>query len=88
MTAHSNRSRRNPTPGRNPKPAEIAQAREEAELTQTQAGALIYAPLRTWQDWEGGKARMPPAAWEYFCLLISSRAVMAARDEWLMSGGF
>lgn len=88
MTAHPNRSRRTPSPGRNPAPAEIAQAREEAELTQAQAGALIYAPMRTWQDWERGVARMSPAAWEYFCLLISSQAVRNVRDEWLITGGF
>lgn len=81
MTAHPNRSRRKDAPGRNPTPAEIAQAREEAELTQTEAAALIYATLRTWQDWEGGRRRMHPALWEYWCLLISAGRVRQARLE-------
>lgn len=88
MSSHPNRSRRAHSPGRNPKPAQIAQAREEAELTQTQAGALIYAPLRTWQDWEHGQRRMPPAVWEYWCLLIAEPAVRERREEWLAAGGF
>jgi|GEM_PF-1236086 len=79
MTSHPNRSRRRKAPGRNPTPAEIAQTREEAELTQTQAAALIYRTLRSWQDWEGGQRRMDPALWEYWCLLISSRETREAR---------
>lgn len=68
-------------PGRNPTPKEIAQAREEAELTQTQAAAMIYQTLRTWQNWEAGTVRMHPALWEYWCLLISAPEVRQARLE-------
>lgn len=65
-----------------PTPQAIIAARTRLQLTQTEAGALIYASLRAWQDWEGGKRRMPPAAWEYFCLLCSSPTVRAARARW------
>lgn len=81
MTAHPNRSRRKEAPGRVPLPAQIAQTREEAELTQSQAARMIYSTVRTWQDWEHGRRNMPPAAWEYWCLLISSRPVRQARLE-------
>ncbi|WP_407058382.1 helix-turn-helix domain-containing protein [Zoogloea oleivorans] len=46
-------------PSANPAPAEIRAAREAAGLTQSQAAALIHSTLRTWQDWEAGKARRP-----------------------------
>ena len=29
---------------------------------------LIHSTLRTWQDWEAGKARMHPGLWELFIL--------------------
>jgi DNA-binding transcriptional regulator YiaG len=47
-----------------PPPLEIRLNRERAKLTQTAAAAVIYATLRTWQDWEAGKRRMHPALWE------------------------
>lgn len=78
--SHPNRSAGR-KPGRNPAPKEIAQAREEAELTQTQAAAIVYRSLRTWQDWESGARRMPPDTWEYWCLLISAPEVRQARLE-------
>jgi len=79
--SHPNRARGAVSPGRNPDPAEIRQAREEAELTQTQAARMIYATMRIWQDWEAGVRRMPSDRWEYWCLLISCRAVRQARLE-------
>jgi len=48
----------------NPTPTEIRAAREASGLTQTAAGALIGAKLRTWQDWESGARNMPAAKWE------------------------
>ena len=50
----------------NPTPEEIRQARNNRGLTQTDAAALVYAPLRTWQDWEGAKTKMHPAIFELF----------------------
>ena len=52
----------------NPTPAEIRQAREAAGLSQTAAASLIASTLRTWQDWEAGKARMHAGLWELFRL--------------------
>lgn len=64
MANHPNRNRRRSNPAANPTPAQIRAARVAAGLTQTEAAALIYATLRTWQDWEAGKRRMHPAFWE------------------------
>ena len=65
MTNHPNRARGR-FPARNPTPEEILAARDAAGLTQTSAAVLIYSALRTWQDWESGKARMHPAFFELF----------------------
>lgn len=51
------------TPLTNPNPDAIREARLKAGLTQTQAGAILGAPLRTWQDWEYGHRDMPPTLW-------------------------
>lgn len=68
-----------------PTAQQIIAARAAAGITQTEAAELIYASLRTWQNWEApagnGNARdMPPALFEYFRLLTTSRAVKRARD--------
>lgn len=49
-----------------PTPPEVREARQRLGLTQTEAGAVIYASLRTWQDWEAGLRRMHPAFWDLF----------------------
>ena len=36
-------------------------SRDLAGHTQAEAAALIEVAARTWQDWERGVARMPPA---------------------------
>lgn len=63
MTNHPNRSRAGRADA-NPPPEFIRLKREEAGLTQTEAGALIYCSARAWQDWESGARRMHPAFWE------------------------
>jgi putative transcriptional regulator len=63
---HPNRSKLHPGPARNPTREEIRGAREEAGLTQTEAGALVHVTLRAWQQWEGGERSMHPAFWELF----------------------
>lgn len=68
MTNHPNRGR-GESPERSPTRAEIRAAREAAGLTQEKAGERVHAKLRTWQDWEYGKARMPVAAMHLFCML-------------------
>lgn len=80
--AHPNRSAGR-KPGRNPKPAEIAQLRGEMEMTQTEFGAVFYRSARTVQDWEAGTRRMPPDTWEYACLLQAYPQVQRARRLWL-----
>jgi DNA-binding transcriptional regulator YiaG len=65
---HPNRSKRSPSSGRNPTPAEILAARTTAELTQTEAAAKIGGTLRAWQDYEGGQRRMHPGLFELFLI--------------------
>ena len=57
-----------------PDPAEIRAARVAWGGTQRQAGELVYAP-RSWEAWEAGRWKMPPAAWELF--LIKTRPEIA-----------
>jgi DNA-binding transcriptional regulator YiaG len=56
-----------------PSREQIRAARKAAGLTQTQAAELIYAGLRTWQDWEAGVASMHPGLWELFRLKVSGQ---------------
>ena len=49
-------------------PEVLKQARIESGLTQTQAAELIHSKLRTWQDWEAGKAKMHLGLWELFLI--------------------
>lgn len=49
-----------------PTGTDIRAARQAAGLTQTAAGRLVHAALRTWQQWEAGDAAMPLASWELF----------------------
>lgn len=73
MSSHPNRSRRALAPGRNPKPDEIRAARESAGLSQTAAAELCYSTLRSWQNWEGGQARMHPAIWLWWQSAVFER---------------
>lgn len=57
-----------PRKPRSPTTTEIRVAREAYNLTQTEAGELIYCTLRGWQNWEGGVRAMHPAMWEFFKL--------------------
>ncbi len=64
MPNHPNRGPKGPFS--TPDPKEIRAAREAAGLSQSAAASLIHSTLRTWQDWEAGKARMHPGLWELF----------------------
>ncbi len=66
----SSKPKKKPAPGASPKPAEIREKREASGLTQTEAAAVIYSTLRTWQDWERGVASMHPALWELWRLKV------------------
>lgn len=54
-----------------PAPEAIRQARENADLSQTAAAELIHSTLRTWQDWEAGKAKMHAGLWELFQMKVA-----------------
>jgi len=56
--------------GTTPKPEEIIAAR--AALSQSKAASLIYTTQARWSDYETGKSRMHPAAWELFLLKIQN----------------
>lgn len=64
MASHPNRGPKGPFS--NPTPAEIRAAREAIGITQTDAGLMVRASLRTWQQWEAGDRRMHPGLWELF----------------------
>lgn len=68
MTNHPARNKRAAKRGPHPTGAEIRQTREEAEQTQAEAAASILVALRTWEDYEGERRKMPPGLWEYYCL--------------------
>jgi putative transcriptional regulator len=57
-----------------PAPDTIREARKSAGLTQTAAAELAHSTMRTWQDWEAGKAHMHPGLWELFILKSSAKA--------------
>lgn len=46
----------------------IKAARVHASLTQTQAGHVVHASLRAWQQWESGARGMPPGLFELFMI--------------------
>lgn len=72
MSNHPNRSKKSPSPSRNPKPDEIRRVREAANLTQTDAAAMLHTTDRVWRQWEAGDRQMHPAFWELFTLKLKS----------------
>ena len=58
-----------------PTPSEVKAARQEAGMTQEQAGELVHASKRTWQNWESegkeGRA-IPLASWELFLIKVGA----------------
>jgi DNA-binding transcriptional regulator YiaG len=79
VSNHPNRSTRIPHAARNPTPAEIRAARLAADLTQTQAGALVHTTCRVWQQWEAGDRKMHPAFWDLFSRRIARMVPHAHR---------
>ncbi len=51
-----------------PSVAAIKAARSAAGLTQEAAAERIHGELRTWPDWEAGKAGMHPGLFELFLI--------------------
>jgi len=64
MANHPNRAAAPRWPS--PAAAEIAAARTAAGLTQREAADLVMSSLRSWEEWEAGRTRMPPVAWAWF----------------------
>jgi DNA-binding transcriptional regulator YiaG len=56
-----------------PEPDAIRAARIAADLTQTEAGALVHTTYQVWQQWEHGKRAMHPAFWELFGRKVAER---------------
>jgi len=50
-----------------PTPVEIIEAR--GSMTQSKAASLIYTTQARWSNYETGKSRMHPSAWELFNLV-------------------
>lgn len=80
MPNHPNRSRAK-TPASNPHPDEIFGMRMNAGLTQQQAAEIVYAGLRTWQQWEAGDRRMHPGLWELFLIKINGDDGIGGMNE-------
>lgn len=68
LQAYSAIKAENDDPVVRPVPEDLRLARQKTKLTQFQAGRLVHAAERTWQDWERGVAKMHPGLWELFCL--------------------
>lgn len=51
-----------------PTAQEVRAAREAAGLDRTQAAALIYKSVRSFEKWEIGERPMDPAWWELLLL--------------------
>ena len=56
-----------------PTASDLKAFRITAGLTQTEAGALVGAALRTWQAWEAGDRKMPAPKWELFCMKVIAK---------------
>lgn len=52
----------------NPKPEQIKEARENANMTQSEAAKMLHSHINTWHQWESGKRTMHPAFWELFLI--------------------
>ena len=51
-----------------PSPIEIISTR--GKLTQSEASSLIYTTQARWSNYENGKSRMHPSAWELFLIKL------------------
>jgi len=54
--------------GISPTAIEVREAR--GDLTQAQAGAMVYTSDRVWRRYESGDSRMHPAMWELFLMKL------------------
>jgi len=63
----------------NPTPEQIRVARYGAHHTQLEAGAMIFASMRSWQDYESGARRMHPAIWAWYLVATGQHPTMRMR---------
>ena len=54
---------------RAPSVSDIRAARKITKQPRWRAAESIGVPLRTWDDWESGRYRMPRSQWAIFCSL-------------------
>jgi hypothetical protein len=93
LPSHPNRSRSNIRPGANPSPAQVRRAREDAgariglerQLTQEEAGGLVFSNGRSWQNWEADAdsaehRRMHPATFENFNVKVAALELIRKRE--------
>ena len=58
---------------------ELREARKAAGLSMKQVAEETNTPYRTWQDWEGGKRRVPGLA---FAWLELRRSLTNKKENW------
>jgi DNA-binding transcriptional regulator YiaG len=54
----------------------LIELRQEAGQTQQEAADFLYVPKRTYQNWEYGKSRIPPASLELYELKAIARGLI------------
>ena len=57
-------------------PAVIEALRKATQLRAIDAAQMIYAGERTWYQWEAGTRKMPPAAFELWCLACYCEGIL------------
>ena len=58
----------------NPTPDQILVARLAAGLSQPEAGELILASKRSWENWEQGRVKMHPGLFDYFLIKTKQKS--------------
>ena len=58
----------------NPAPEQIRAARLAAGLSQAEAGELILASKRSWENWEQGRVKMSPGLFDYFLIKTKQKS--------------
>jgi putative transcriptional regulator len=75
IMSHPNRSKRNPSPARNPSPEEVRQLRLSLGLTAGEAAKRVHASPGAWQQWEAGERPMHPVFWRTFRIEASKKVI-------------
>ena len=58
----------------NPTPLQIRAVRLAAGLSQPEAGELILASKRSWENWEQGRVKMHPGLFDYFLIKTKQKS--------------